>query len=79
MSEHSTFPVLTVSSLDIPPAPVPDDLGCSPSRADMRERDSLVLNVTLALVCMPNTSGSSEKGSFSKYVIADPMQPSGGE
>jgi hypothetical protein len=57
---------LTNSSLDIPPAPAPVDLGCRLSNADMRDSDSLVLKVTLAFVCIPNTSGSSDKGSVSR-------------
>ena len=50
--------IMTVSSEDIPPPP-PLARGCNDRIAAIKDNDSLVLKVTLALVCIPNTSGSS--------------------
>ena len=56
---------VTISSEDFP-APPPLERGCRDSSVAIMPSDSFVLNVTLALSCMPNTSGSSPLGRDSK-------------
>mmetsp|Transcript_8238 Transcript_8238/g.18043 ORF Transcript_8238/g.18043 Transcript_8238/m.18043 type:complete len:270 (-) Transcript_8238:2436-3245(-) len=56
----------TTTSSEVLPPPPEEERGCRERMAAMRPSDSLVLKVTLAFSCMPNTSGSSLSGRLSK-------------